>query len=143
MDTLSEDNEGPEILRALPLRIIVCGGRDYTDSHRVWRVIKRLHEHRPNLYVIHGAAKGADMLASHAARALGIPDIHVPAQWDAYGKGAGPIRNSWMLDLNPDLVIAFPGGRGTANMMKQARDRHVEVWDLSKKDPATSEGGLP
>ena len=126
MDTLKED-----ILKALPLRIIVCGGRDYDNWIHVWRVIKRVHEHRPNLYVIHGSAAGADLLASRAAKKLGIPDIHVPAPWDFHGKGAGPIRNGWMLDLCPDLVIAFPGGRGTANMMKQARDRRIEVWDLS------------
>ncbi len=121
-----------DIMKALPLRIAVCGGRDYDDFARVWKMIKRVHEQRPNLYVIHGAARGADLLASRAAQKLGVPDIHVPAQWDAFGKIAGPIRNGWILDLNPALVIAFPGGKGTANMIKQAHERHIEVWDLSK-----------
>ncbi|MEM9912925.1 MAG: hypothetical protein AAF922_19365 [Pseudomonadota bacterium] len=46
------------------------------------------------------------------------------------GRAAGPIRNKEMLDEGcPDLVVAFPGGRGTANMVKQAQAAGVEVLD--------------
>ena len=49
----------------------------------------------------------------------------------AKDKAAGPIRNKWMLDdAHPDLVVSFYGGRGTANMIKQAREAGVEVFDV-------------
>ena len=43
------------------------------------------------------------------------------AQWAKYGKAAGPMRNQEMLDSGIDLVVAFPGGRGTADMLDKAR----------------------
>ena len=51
-----------------------------------------------------------------------------PANWKKHGRAAGPIRNKQMLEeAKPDLVIAFPGGAGTANMVKQAREAGVKV----------------
>jgi hypothetical protein len=54
-----------------------------------------------------------------------------PAQWDRYGEAAGPIRNAWMLEFGkPDLVVAFPGGRGTADMISKARKAGIEVCEV-------------
>lgn len=52
----------------------------------------------------------------------------VPADWATYGKRAGMLRNAAMLELHkPDLVVAFRGGRGTANMVSLARKARVKV----------------
>jgi UDP-N-acetylmuramoylalanine-D-glutamate ligase len=54
-----------------------------------------------------------------------------PADWKLHGKSAGHIRNQQMLDESkPDIVIAFPGGRGTANMIKRAKKAGVEVFQV-------------
>ncbi len=51
-----------------------------------------------------------------------------PAEWSKYGRRAGPIRNKQMLDVGkPHLVVAFPGGAGTANMVKQAKAAGVPI----------------
>jgi len=51
-----------------------------------------------------------------------------PADWSRHGKSAGPIRNRQMLiEGRPDIVVAFPGGKGTANMIKQAVEAGVKV----------------
>ncbi|BAQ18361.1 hypothetical protein GL4_2928 [Methyloceanibacter caenitepidi] len=81
--------------------------------------------------MIHGNATGADALAGFWAIAVGVPILAFAADWNKHGRAAGPIRNKQMLDEGkPDLVIAFPGGRGTANMVRQARERGVEVVEV-------------
>lgn len=53
-----------------------------------------------------------------------------PAEWDKHGKAAGFIRNQDMLDSGVDVVVAFPGGRGTADMVRRARKAGVEVVEI-------------
>ena len=109
-------------------RILVCGRRDYDNQVRLWYV---LDYYRPAV-VIHGAARGADTLAGEWAKARGVPVQEFPADWKRYGNAAGPIRNQQMLrEGKPDVVIAFPGGRGTANMIEQARCFGVPVVQVS------------
>ena len=84
------------------------------------------------MIVIHGDAKGADSLAYEVCKEAGIEQCRVPAAWNKYQRGAGPIRNKLMLDLfNIDLVLAFPGGTGTANMKEQAGKRDIPVIESS------------
>ena len=78
--------------------------------------------------IIEGGAKGADKLAREWAASRGIPVRTFKADWRRYGRGAGPQRNEQMLDEGkPDLVVAFPGGSGTASMMRLARAAGVRV----------------
>lgn len=78
--------------------------------------------------VIHGGQKGADKLADKWAVEHDRRVVEFKAHWDKYGKAAGPMRNARMLERGkPDLVVAFPGGVGTANMIKQAREAKVPV----------------
>lgn len=82
-----------------------------------------------------GGAKGVDTFAREWA--VTYPAIKrwvAKADWDRYGKSAGPIRNKRMLDWGPDLVVAFPGGKGTANMIKQAEDAGVKVIKVLQDD---------
>ena len=82
--------------------------------------------------VIHGGARGADQLAGAWAKERQVSYKTYPAQWDRYGKSAGFRRNEQMLNEgNPDLIIAFPGGNGTAHMMRIARQRGYEVTEIA------------
>lgn len=114
------------------LRVIVCGGRDYLDWDQGFAVLDRIHAATPIEYVFHGNARGADSIASAWARsrkAEGVRDCPVPAQWAKHGKAAGPKRNQAMIGHSPDLVIAFPGGRGTADMVRRARAAGITVME--------------
>jgi len=122
-------------------RIIVCGGRDFTDVPRLWRALDELQASLPEpgiRLVIDGKSDdvtgpyiGADYWGHQWALARNIPYARVSAKWKQFGKAAGPIRNQNMLGLwQPDLVVAFAGGRGTANMMEQAKRAGVEVMEL-------------
>ena len=96
----------------------------------------------PVAVVIHGAARGADTMAGAWAVARNVPVQAFPAQWDTFKKRAGPIRNQQMLtEGRPDLVIAFPGARGTAHMVGLAREAGVEVIEEPGRDPDAGGGG--
>lgn len=112
--------------------IIVCGGRGYSDKDHVYKVLDGLAADMWKLGerligVIHGAATGADALGAQWARDRGLAPVAVPANWDFYGRKAGPIRNRWMAALNPIRVIVFPGGDGTADMVEAAREMELFV----------------
>lgn len=108
------------------LRVLVTGGRKYQDYRAVNRAFSLLPT-KPAL-IIHGAARGADTLAERWAQCNGVPTLKFPADWTTHRKSAGPIRNRHMLkESNPDLVIAFPGGPGTADMVSIARRANVPV----------------
>jgi hypothetical protein len=109
------------------MRVLVCGGRDYRDAAALDGFLKFWHLRLQFTEVIHGAARGADRLAGAWAQRNRIPVRPFPADWDRYGMRAGPVRNQQMLDQKPDLVIAFPGGRGTADMVRRARAAGLEV----------------
>ena len=107
-------------------RVLVCGGRSYQGdvSHALDRLDIGL--------IIHGAAWGADMAAESWAKRRSVAYVGVPAEWGKYGKAAGPMRNTRMLkDWGPDLVVAFPGDIGTADMVKKAKVAGIKIIEVS------------
>jgi hypothetical protein len=106
--------------------ILVCGGRAYRDKALLENYLDLFNKAHPVSIVIEGGALGADRLAREWAVKNGVHVATVNALWSR-GKGAGHVRNRAMLALRPDYVIAFPGGRGTQNMMAQAERAWVRV----------------
>lgn len=110
------------------MRVLVCGGREFSDAELAQSVLDQIHTKTPITLLVEGGAGGADRLGFQWAKANGIRTVRFDADWLAHGKAAGPIRNRRMLvEGQPDLVVAFPGGRGTADMTAQARKFGVEV----------------
>jgi hypothetical protein len=110
------------------MRILVCGGRDFDD----WKTFCWAMAPFVNCdTIIQGGARGADTMAQEWAGWHERDIEHYHADWDKHGKAAGPIRNKQMLEEgDPDLVVAFPGGAGTRNMVEQARKAGVEVIEI-------------
>lgn len=111
-------------------RLIVCGGRGYNDFIQMHRCLSSLHEKVGIEEIIEGGATGADSMANYWATYHGIKVTTILANWDAHGKSAGAIRNKEMLDMKPDGVVAFPGGTGTAHMIKIAKEAAIPVWQI-------------
>jgi hypothetical protein len=115
------------------MRVLVCGGRDYLNVAKVWDTLDQIHagEGGGVSLLIEGGATGADRLGRTWAQRRGVSLRTFNANWTKHGKAAGPIRNQRMLDEGkPDVVLAFPGGRGTADMVARAKmfgARLVEV----------------
>jgi len=116
-----------------PLKVIACGGRDYADGARVDRILTTIHAALQVDDLIHGGANGADALAASWAVRAGVRVREYQADWQALGRAAGPSRNTAMLMACPALVVAFPGGRGTADMVAQAGKAGVPVWTVKAR----------
>lgn len=110
------------------MKVIICGGQNFLDFLRVWKDLYTFHGEHTITHVIEGGARGVDHMAREWAQQAQIPYTTVPAQWDRYGKSAGYKRNVQMADMNPDAVIAFPGGHGTKMMVDIARERSIAVY---------------
>lgn len=110
------------------MKLLVCGGRHYGDTVRIASVLEKIIGNESVL--IHGDAQGADYLSGAWAESQGINVAVVRALWTKHGKSAGRTRISAMLMLQPDLCVAFPGGAGTANMVRQCRAAGVPVIEV-------------
>jgi hypothetical protein len=117
------------------MRIIVCGGRDYDNKTVLCDVLDAVHNKYSISCIIEGAARGADRLAGAWALMNGISREEYPANWKYYGKRAGYLRNITMSHKNPDMIIAFPGGKGTKIMIEigMKKDIPTYVVDEGKK----------
>jgi hypothetical protein len=126
----------PAIVPARSLVIAAGGGRDLAWSHqRVAAALLARTGGRLVHLLLHGGARGADAAIAWADHQLGWSSVVMPAQWDRHGRAAGPIRNRELLEqavaravahTSPGssasvLVVAFPGGPGTASLVQQAR----------------------
>ena len=110
------------------MRVLVCGSRDFTNRAFLFKALDGLHGEYGFSVVIHGAYRGADQLAKDWAESRGIPDDPYPADWKRLGSPAGPIRNQRMIDEGkPELVIAFPGQKGTRDMKRRANKAGLKV----------------
>jgi hypothetical protein len=116
------------------MRVLVCGDRNWTDAQLIHDMLCDVAEgHLDRIScVIDGMARGADTLGHAKAERLGLDTERYRAQWDRYGRGAGPKRNQQMLtEGRPDLVLAFhddlDNSKGTRHMVGLARKAGVEV----------------
>ncbi len=117
------------------LRVLICGGRDLTEGDARWCNLLSQYDEQygPFAHVIHGGAKGGDNIGKEWAALNKLPVSEFVANWRKYGKRAGPLRNQRMLDEGkPDLVIALPGGRGTADMIQRAEAAGVRVINVAR-----------
>ena len=136
------------------MKLLVSGGRDWAKPEN-WRtggpeihtaktlgektilynILDLIHEGAfpplvgPVELLIQGGAPGADATAACWASERQVAFLTVPAQWGLYGAAAGPRRNRRMLSKwQPDAVLLFPGGKGTADMKGAAMRAGVPTW---------------
>ena len=109
------------------MKILVCGDRNWNNAEAMCRELMFLST-RGDITIIHGDCRGADKMAGEFAVLMGFTVIVVPAEWEKYGRRAGPVRNKKMFDENrPDLVLAFhehiDESKGTKHMMEYAKKK--------------------
>ena len=111
---------------------VVAGGREFKPSHPyAWGLRKLLLEHQIRI-MRHGGCRGADEWCGRVAARLGLEVEVWKAQWEEFGRKAGPWRNRRMIWGPPlaDYCFRLPGGRGTENCVRQAREFDVPVLDV-------------
>lgn len=114
------------------MRLIICGGRDFADHELFHQMIARwIETHGCPREIVAGGAFGADAMARDWARANGILYTEMPADWGRWGKKAGPMRNAGMAayacNNSKGGCLALPGGKGTADMVRQAQTNGLPV----------------
>lgn len=125
---------------------VVTGGRDYDPTRGELIRFIDLLERLGVTTLRHGCARGVDTAASIEVHQA-LPGVTVepwPANWKKHGKAAGPLRNKEMLvprDLpRADVLVVFPGGRGTANCVEQARKAGgIKIYRLASGSSSTNE----
>lgn len=124
------------------IRCIVAGGRGFDDWPLLKRKLDAIFARQEVVEIVSGGAPGADTLGERYAAERGWPVARFPADWDdisvpgasartrrdgtQYNANAGPMRNAEMVAYATHLV-AFPGGRGTADCVRQAREAGLVV----------------
>lgn len=119
------------------IRIIIAGSRKFNDYIKMLNKLDELGIHllatMDDIEIVSGHASGADTLGEKFAKAYNYPLKIFPADWNTYGKAAGPIRNEQMVkyaaEANRGILVAFPIGesKGTRNMIKLAKQYGLEV----------------
>lgn len=113
-------------------KILICGDREWKDAPFIEAMLQAeivtaqaFGDPNVQIVVIHGDARGADKLGARAALNLGIQEVPFPAQWDTFGKAAGPVRNQAMIEQEPNIVLAFHDdilhSKGTLDMLQRAK----------------------
>jgi hypothetical protein len=115
------------------MRILVTGSRRWTDYNIIRDAIwaAALGIRWEDCTLIHGNARGADIMAAEIAEILNMNIETHPARWDIYGRAAGPIRNQEMVDSGAGICLAFlmPGSVGTSDCVKRAKKAGIMVME--------------
>jgi len=115
------------------MKVIVAGGRDFTNYALVEEAIKISGFEISQ--IVSGKAKGVDTLGEVWALANNVPVEAFPADWSQHGRAAGPIRNRQMAEYADALIAIWDGeSKGTANMIQQARNKQLNVFIYLVKD---------
>lgn len=129
------------------MRLVVTGGRKYTDAAHVNWALSAIHRKHGITLLIEGGATGADQLCKTWAEENGVRVASYPAHWrdirrrgavirkrkdgTLYDAAAGSVRNQQMIDEGmPDAAVAFPGNNGTSDMVDRIKRANVRLWDL-------------
>ena len=123
------------------MRVLVGGGRHFGDAEKVHQELVRLHWRKPISVLIHGSVTDVGIAAEAWARSSGTRVVRYPPNRKLYGKKAEGLRDAFMIeDSRPDLVLAFPGGRHTADLIQKAINAKIVVLAIpagSARKPLT------
>ena len=109
------------------MKLIVAGGRNYRLQPSD---IEKLNNVGNVTELVSGGASGVDSDAEAWAISRNIPITKFTPDWKQFGRAAGPIRNKEMAEY-ADAVVLFPGGKGTASMLKEAQKAELIIYDYS------------
>jgi len=114
--------------------VVATGGRAYEGDAEAEDQFKKVLQLVDAQVLRHGGCSGADEFADDVARRMRLIVEIYEADWSTYGRAAGPIRNRTMVN-GADVLIAMPGGRGTADCIRAAKKAGLEVFHIGEPKP--------
>ena len=113
------------------IRVVIAGCRDYENYKAAKRFIDICLSNvrkENNIVIVSGGARGADAIGERYAKENGFAVEKYLADWEKYGKSAGPIRNKQMAEI-ADYVICFwnEKSKGTKSMIDFAKKLNKPV----------------
>lgn len=101
------------------MKAIIAGSRECTNKEQIFAILDEMLKSFDITEVVCGMARGVDLIGKEWADLKGITVKKFPAEWDKYGRSAGPIRNKQMADYADGLFTFWDGdSRGTKNMIE-------------------------
>lgn len=113
------------------MKVIIAGSRYFNNYELLRQYVDHILQNvsqKESIEIVSGGAKGADELGERYAIERGYKITRFPAEWNKYGRAAGPKRNEQMGDY-ADALIAFLDGesRGTKHMIEYAKKKNLLV----------------
>jgi len=118
-------------------RLAITGGRDYSITQDDLEFLSRVVQQFPSVQILSGGARGADAAVENWARQHGHPIVRLLPDWKA-GRLAG-LANNERIARSADVLVAFPGGRGTSHMVRYCRSINIPVIESDSRKLAESE----
>lgn len=115
--------------------LLIAGGRDFSNYDLLVRrcaayIAENCDVLEPT--ILSGRASGADSLGERFAKEYGLECMYFPAQWEKFGRAAGPMRNREMAQVTDGAVVFWDGrSRGTRSMIGYLRQKGVPVEVIS------------
>lgn len=111
------------------MKIIIAGSRTFKDYKKLCEICDKILQDQTKIEIVSGAYyKGADKLGEQYAKERGFNLKKIPADWNKYGKAAGPKRNEQMANYANTLIAFWDGkSNGTRSMIQLAKQYKLRV----------------
>jgi hypothetical protein len=109
------------------MKVIIAGCRNFHDYAFLVKCMLKANLNITE--IVTGKADGVDALGERWAKENKLPIKEFPADWDKYGKSAGPKRNKQMADYADALIALWDyKSKGTLNMIQNAKENGLECF---------------
>lgn len=129
------------------MRVLVVGGRNFHNTKTFKETLDQLHQQHSITCIIHDGKSSVAHFGHYWARGFGIEEMPFDRDWGGTGRSSGGRRNRTMLEEGrPDLVVAFSGGKDTADLVRRAKLINIPVHigeDSHVAISTTSSGNRP
>ena len=111
------------------MKLIIAGSRNFNDYQKLKIECDQFLQDQKNIEIVSGGHyKGADKLGIQYANEKGFNLIKFPAEWNKFGKAAGPKRNKEMAKYADALIVFWDGkSKGTKSMINLAKKEGLKI----------------